>query len=50
MPQEFPSELERRLATLEDPANQGADFDAVSWGWLVGLGIVLPVLLLIWGR
>jgi hypothetical protein len=36
-------ELERRVLLLEDPANQGADFDAGSWFWLIVLGIVVPI-------
>lgn len=42
-------ELERRLKALEDPAQQGQDYDATSWFWLLVLGIVLPVIVLIWG-
>jgi hypothetical protein len=36
-------ELERRVRLLEDPSNQGADFDASSWFWLIVLGIVVPI-------
>ncbi len=42
-------ELERRLKALENPAEQGEDYDAVSWFWLLFLGVVLPVIALIWG-
>ena len=45
----LPDELERRIAELENPANQGGGFTAVDWAWLAALGIVGPVLLLIWG-
>jgi hypothetical protein len=44
-----PPGLEARIAALEDPANQGSDFDAASWAWLIALGVVVPVALLIWG-
>jgi hypothetical protein len=49
MAKQLVPELERRVAVLEDPAQQGADFDAVSWLWLILLGIVGPLALLIWG-
>lgn len=42
-------ELERRLKALENPAEQGEDYDATSWLWLIALGLVLPVIVLIWG-
>ncbi len=42
-------ELERRLATLEQPQAQGDGFGMVDWVWLVALGIVGPALLLVWG-
>lgn len=42
-------ELERRIANLEDPANQGAGFGQVDWMWLIALGVVGPALLLAWG-
>ena len=42
-------ELERRIAILEDPANQGASFGTRDWVWLALLGVIGPVLLLIWG-
>jgi hypothetical protein len=43
------AELERRVALLSDPAQQGEDFDAASWFWLVLLGIALPAALIAWG-
>ncbi len=42
-------ELERRIATLEKESNQGAGFTGIDWVWLLALGVVGPVLLLIWG-
>jgi hypothetical protein len=42
-------ELERRIAALEDPANQGSSFGNADWVWLAVLGVVGPVLLLVWG-
>jgi hypothetical protein len=42
-------ELERRVAALENPAGQGDDFDGASWFWLLVLGVILPVLVIIWG-
>lgn len=42
-------ELERRLKVLENPAEQGEDFDGASWFWLIVLGIILPVIVLAWG-
>ncbi len=45
----FPPELERRISELEDPANQGEGFTGADWGWLLFLGVIGPVLLLIWG-
>ncbi|MFV3304848.1 hypothetical protein ACNFBT_06170 [Pseudomonas sp. NY15181] len=47
--QEQTGELERRLRLLEDPAEQGEDFDAMSWFWLLLLGLVLPVVALVAG-
>ncbi|MDY0870888.1 hypothetical protein [Dongia rigui] len=46
---EIPAELERRIRALETAEGQGEDFDATSWLWLAILGIVLPVIALIWG-
>lgn len=42
-------ELERRIAVLEKPENQGAGFGSIDWVWLMALGVVGPALLLIWG-
>jgi hypothetical protein len=42
-------ELERRIAVLEKPENQGAGFGRIDWVWLAVLGVVGPVLLLMWG-
>ncbi|WP_178119471.1 hypothetical protein [Pseudomonas sp. SCB32] len=47
--QEQTGELERRLRLLEDPDEQGDDFDAMSWFWLLLLGLVLPVVALVAG-
>jgi hypothetical protein len=43
-------ELERRIKLLEDPANQGADYDAVAWAALIGLGVILPIIAILIGR
>ena len=43
-------ELERRVALLEKPENQGGDYDATSWVILIGLGVVLPIIALMLGR
>lgn len=43
-------ELERRLRLLEEPQNQGQDYDGLAWAALIGLGIVLPVIALLIGR
>lgn len=45
----IPAELERRIRLLENPANQGADFDGASWFWLILLGLALPIVALIIG-
>ena len=42
-------DLERRIASLEIEANQGAGFTGKDWLWLLALGIVGPALLLVWG-
>lgn len=49
MAQTLPPELERRIKELEDPANQGEGFTSLDWGLLALTGIILPVVLLIWG-
>jgi hypothetical protein len=43
-------ELERRVALLEKPENQGEDYDATAWVILIGLGVVLPIIALMLGR
>jgi hypothetical protein len=48
--QKFPPELERRIRLLEDPANQGQDYDGMAWAALIGFGIVLPIIALLIGR
>lgn len=45
---DLPPDLERRIAALESAGRTG-DLDAVSWFWLILLGIVLPAALLVWG-
>jgi len=45
----IPAELERRISLLENPANQGEDFDGSSWFWLLALGLALPIIILIVG-
>ena len=45
----LPPELERRIRELEDPANQGGSFTAADWAWLLILGVIGPLVLLIWG-
>ncbi len=45
----FPPELERRISELENPANLGGGFTGTDWIWLWVLGVIGPVLLLIWG-
>lgn len=42
-------ELERRLDILENPREQGEGFGKADWIWLAVLGVIFPVLLLIWG-
>jgi hypothetical protein len=44
-----PSELERRIVALESGSETGDDFDAASWWWIIGLGIVLPLGLIVVG-
>jgi hypothetical protein len=53
MTEPLPAELEERIAALEAQREVGADFDAVSWFWLIVLGVLLPVVLLLiawWAR
>jgi hypothetical protein len=42
-------ELERRVAELEQPDNQGDGFTGVDWLWLLLLGVIGPAALLWWG-
>ena len=49
MDRRFPAELERRIAELEQPENQGSGFTAIDWLLLLLTGIVGPALLLWWG-
>lgn len=42
-------ELERRIKALEQESNQGEGFSGTDWLWLAILGVIGPVLLLIWG-
>lgn len=46
---ELHPDLERRIASLEVETNQGAGFTGTDWLWLLGLGVVGPALLLVWG-
>lgn len=43
----FSKELELRLSRLENPTEQGADFDRFCWFWLITLGLVAPALLVL---
>jgi hypothetical protein len=45
----LPDELARRVEALVDESAQGADFDAVSWFWLLLLGLVGPIVLIVLG-
>jgi hypothetical protein len=49
MADDLPPELQERITALEDPSRQGSDFDAVSWAWLILLGVIVPFGLLLWG-
>jgi hypothetical protein len=42
-------DLEYRISELEKEENQGAGFTRGDWLFLIGSGIVFPILLLIWG-
>jgi hypothetical protein len=44
-----PEELERRLRALAEASAQGADFDPLSWFWLLLLGLVGPIVLIVLG-
>ena len=43
----LPPELESRIAALEHAS--GKDFDARSLGWMVLLGVIVPLLLIVIG-
>jgi hypothetical protein len=47
--QQLHDELEMRIRHLEDPQNQGQGFTRPDQLWLLGLGIIAPILLLLWG-
>lgn len=49
MSERLDPELERRIRILENPEELGAGFTSRDWGYLVLLGIVLPLISLIWG-
>lgn len=49
MAKELALDLDKRLAALEESSQQGADFDGLSWFWLLLFGIVVPLALLVWG-
>lgn len=42
-------ELERRIQALESVSDEPTDFDAKTWVWLIILGIVVPVIAIVWG-
>lgn len=44
------SELMRRTRLLEETSQQGEDFDAVSWIWFGILGVICPLILIVWGN
>jgi hypothetical protein len=46
--QALPAELEARIAVLEREAAP-SDFDALSWFWMVLIGLAIPILLLVVG-
>ncbi len=46
---ELPEELERRIAVLEDPSNEGSDLAGLDWLVLAIGSIVAPALLVLWG-
>jgi hypothetical protein len=48
---DIPPELEERIARLEGDLRvaAGPDFDAAGWAWIIALGVVLPVVLLLFG-
>jgi hypothetical protein len=44
----LPADLEGRIAAAAD-TDGNADFDAVSWIWMVALGLLIPAALVIAG-
>ena len=44
----LPPELEERVSTLE-VSESGEDFDAISWYWMILLGLIGPGVLLVVG-
>ena len=42
-------DLEYRISELEKEENQGEGFTLGDWLFLIGSGVVFPILLLIWG-
>jgi hypothetical protein len=47
--QKLHPDLERRVAELEIETNQGDGFTGADWLWLAALGVIGPVLILMWG-
>jgi hypothetical protein len=45
----LPPDLEQRIVRLETGGQCGDDFDAASVGWLLALGVLLPLVLLVVG-
>ncbi|WP_160718763.1 hypothetical protein [Bacillus sp. USDA818B3_A] len=41
--------LEERIKVMTNEENQGGDLSARDYAWYVTLGIIFPVILLIWG-
>jgi hypothetical protein len=44
-----PPELKARLYYLKAPENQGQGFQPIDWIWLLLLGVIAPIVLIIWG-
>jgi hypothetical protein len=49
MKEKLHPDLERRVAELEVEANQGSGFTSADWAWLLALGVIGPILILVWG-
>jgi hypothetical protein len=47
--QKLHPDLERRVAELEIETNQGGGFTGTDLLWLAALGVVGPILILMWG-